>query len=134
MFQSKRYQQIFSQHQLGRVESLWDKHMAWFGRPDHRHYGWSVVGQLTLITYSGTLNTFRKKHKAMDEQRIANKDGAILMTKLLLETVANAVCDFHTTGLARRALYFLLQYFRTKRLSKLLRLLCRSILRQSIRR
>lgn len=68
----------------------------------------------------------------MDEQHIANKDGAILATKTLLKTVANAVRDFHAVGLAHRALYFLLQYFQTKRLSKLLRLLCQPILRRSI--
>lgn len=63
MFQSKRYQQIFAQHQLDGFEPLWNKHIAWFEEPNHRRGGWSGVGQLTLTTDRDALSTFVKKQQ-----------------------------------------------------------------------
>ena len=170
MFQSKRYQQIFAQHQLDGFTPLWDKHIDWFEEPNHRRGGWSGVGQLTLATDDGVLNTFVKKQQnhgrrtllhpfkgeptfrrelkrltfleknhvkapkvvCYGEQTIEGEFCAILATETLLDfepldvvtqdwftntaktrqqkrtllkSAANALRDFHDTGLSHRALY-----------------------------
>jgi tRNA A-37 threonylcarbamoyl transferase component Bud32 len=252
LFQTKRYQQIFAQHQLDGFELLWNKEIDWFEEPNHRRGGWSGVGQLMLQSDGDDLSvfvkkqqnhgrrtllhpfkgepTFRREFKRLEfletcgikapkvvfygEQCIGNKSRAILATeallgfvpldvvtqdwctisrktrqqkKQLLKTIAVSLRCFHEAGLVHRALYpkhifvkdadkqpeialidlekarfsffflyrayfdlsalnrhakhwsrserlfFFLQYFQTKRLSKPLRLMCRFVLRRSMR-
>ncbi|PCI58556.1 MAG: lipopolysaccharide kinase [Methylophilaceae bacterium] len=253
MFQTKRYRQIFAQHQLAGFEQIWNKKIEWFEEPNYRRGGWSGVGQLALQSNGDDLNvfvkkqqnhgrrtlfhpfsgepTFRREFKRLgflevcrikapkvvfyEEQKVEGKVCAILATetlldfqpldviaqdwhavkhktrlqkKKLLKTIAASLRDFHDTGLVHRALYpkhifikdaenqpevalidlekarfnilflyrayfdlaalnrhakywsrsdrlyFFLQYFQVKRLTKPLRFMCRFILRRSMRR
>ncbi|MEE9331789.1 MAG: lipopolysaccharide kinase InaA family protein [Methylophilaceae bacterium] len=253
MFQTKRYQQIFAQHQLDGFMPIWAKKIDWFEEPNHRRGGWSGVGQLALKADGDDLSvfvkkqqnhgrlsllhpfkgepTFRREFKRLaflevnnikapkvvfyGEQRIENSMCAILATETLhgfvaldevtqqwhsgggqsrqskqqlLKVVADSLRGFHETGLVHRALYpkhifikdavnqpqialidlekarfsllflyrayfdlsalnrhaeywsrsdrlfFFLQYFQVKRLSKPLRLMCQFIIRRSTRR
>jgi serine/threonine protein kinase len=63
LFQSKRYQKIFAQHQLDGFEPIWHKHIDWFEEPNHRRGGWSGVGQLALSYDDGELSVFVKKQQ-----------------------------------------------------------------------
>ncbi len=63
MFQSKRYQNIFAQHQLDGFEPLWHQHIDWFEEPNHRRGGWSGVGQLHLTADETDLHLFVKKQQ-----------------------------------------------------------------------
>jgi serine/threonine protein kinase len=63
LFLSKRYQQIFEQHQLDGFNQLWHKNIDWFEEPNRRRGGWSGVGQLTLKNKSDALSVFVKKQQ-----------------------------------------------------------------------
>ncbi len=63
LFQSKGYQDVFSQHHLDSFAQLWAKKIDWFEPPNHRRGGWSGVGQLVLTSNQGDLNVFVKKQK-----------------------------------------------------------------------
>lgn len=64
MFQTERYQKIFSQHQLGGFDQLWARKIDWFEEPNQRRGGWSGVGKVDLgAKGSEFLSVFIKKQK-----------------------------------------------------------------------
>jgi hypothetical protein len=63
LFQSKRYQAIFAQHQLDGFSPIWAKQIDWFEEPNHRRGGWSGVGRIILTSDQGELCVFVKKQQ-----------------------------------------------------------------------
>lgn len=63
MFLSKRYQEIFAEHQLVDFDQLWAKKIEWFEEPNFRRGGWSGVGHVVLRTEHDELDVFVKKQK-----------------------------------------------------------------------